>query len=196
MHRVKKKQTISGKLYSSPVDMSGLVTLLQPETGTVFGRKYEKKCRQTIALSLGAATYGYTGKVRVHHPAPPLVVEMADLVSAKLKEEEGIDQKFNTAIFTRYSPPSTEDKNDKGDLNWHDDLTGSNLAKRSAVATVVFGERRTVYLRNKKDHSKKQQLSPGDGDFYVMLPGCQEEWQHRVEKGKGVRYSFTFRLVR
>jgi len=199
-HRVSKPQTVSGKLYaqgSRDVDLRELEARLEPETGVMMGKHWEQKCRQTLALWLTdkGATYSYAGKTRAHIEAPPLVKEMARKLQAKVLEQTGVQQEFNTAIFTRYLPPSKEKPSDKGDLNWHDDESRSNLKKDSVVGSVVFGEARGVFLRRKADHKEQQVLRPGDGEYYVMLPGCQRDWQHRVEKGKGVRTTLTFRTV-
>lgn len=194
-------QTVSGTLYnkdqSSKViqDLENLAELLNPERGKMFGKEFVKNQRQTLAFYLGdPIRYRYSSKTRDHIEAPEFVRGMAKKIEQIMKTN-GINQEFNTGIFTKYFPPSEKDKNDRGDLNWHDDQHNSNLVKNSVVASVVFGEQRRVFLRLKSDHKKQQCISPGNGSFYYMIPGCQELWQHRVERGKGIRYSFTFRTV-
>lgn len=195
----RQRKVLSGRLYTTDLtqtdEFKELVKKLRPETGVVYGKKFKKKQRQTLAVTLdGVSKYRYSQKVRDHMDAPEFVKKMAKKVEAEMKKS-GIEQEFNTAIFTMYLPPSTEDKNDKGDLNWHDDFRGSNLEPHSAVASVVFGEPRKVFMRSKKDHKQQFVIKPGDGHYYCMGPGCQEEEDHRVEKGRGLRYSFTFRTV-
>lgn len=201
-HRVASKpQTVSGRLYAKgwkDAGLDGLKALLKPETGKRGGQEWEVKQRETLALWLAdaATTYGYAGKTRPHVEAPPVVKAMAKRLQAKIKKKTGVDQEFNTAILTRYGPPSKEKPSDKGDLSWHDDEGRSNLERDSVVASVVFGEARTVFLRRKDDHKEQQSLCPGDGEFYAMIPGCQRDWQHRVEKGTRERLSLTFRTVK
>jgi alkylated DNA repair dioxygenase AlkB len=193
-----------GKLFArgaKDVDLESLEHYLEDETGKIpfakKGEKFKKTRRRTGAFLLypNSDPYHYAGKTREHHEAPQIVKEIAEKVQAELKKA-GIDQVFNTAIFTKYLPPSKEDPNDKGDLNWHDDQSGSNLQEYSVVASVVFGEARSIFLRRKDDHKDIQEFVPGDGYFYAMLPGCQKTHHHRVKAGKGVRYSFTFRTTK
>jgi alkylated DNA repair dioxygenase AlkB len=194
-------QVMMGKLFArgaKDVDLESLERYLEDETGkTLFGQPFTKQRRRTGAFLLkkNSKPYYYSKKTREHHEAPQIVKEIAEKVQDELKKA-GIDQVFNTAIFTKYLPPSKEDPNDKGDLNWHDDQSGSNLVKNSVVASVVFGEARSIFLRRKDDHKDIQEFVPGDGYFYAMLPGCQKTHQHRVKAGKGVRYSFTFRTTK
>jgi hypothetical protein len=192
------KWTVSGPLRFGRKDelVKGLTPFLEDETGVMFGKPYIRKNRRTVALSLvPGKKYKYAGKTRQHHDAPEVVKELAREVQAFLLKE-GIEQEFNTAIFTEYQPSSSP-SGDNGSLNWHTDAGATaNLQPGSIVASYVLGEARPISIRSNDDHKDKETITPGDGDVYAMLKGVQETTQHCVPKGNTWRSSLTLRTVK
>lgn len=169
---------------------------------TVFFGKNHVSVRKTQAYTIrNRAIYRYAGKSRKHFKvgdseAGLLVKKIARKAERWLRKAYGIDVKFNTAIHTHY--PSKGDKSpsqSKNGLPYHDDLSRSNLRSDSPVVSFVFGEARPILFRRKDNRSKQFSVTPGDGDTYVMLPGCQEVYEHCVSAGHEARDSITLRCV-
>lgn len=176
---------------------------MEHETVKMYGKEHVIKGRMTTAFSLRKkATYRYSGKTRDHRDAnaSPMglaIQEIAKKAEAWLKEEHGVDQKFNTAIFTHYAAkePGKTPAQSKNGLPFHDDLNRSNMVPNTAVVSFVLGEARPVLFRPKDDHDKTYAVQAGHGGAYVMLPGCQGTYQHCVTNGHEARDSVTLRTV-
>jgi alkylated DNA repair dioxygenase AlkB len=83
-------------------------------------------------------------------------------------------------------------------LGWHaDDFRGMDHSR--PVVVVSFGEPREIWWRlngvqGEVPPERRQRL--GDGSIFVMPPGFQQAYQHRIPKGDramGPRVSLTFR---
>jgi len=172
------------------------------EVVKMWGKEIVVDKRLTEAVSVrGGAKYRYSGKTREHRndksPMRRAIKKIAKKVEQWLEKEHGLKQKFNTAIFTRYvSADKGETKSTaKNGLGWHDDLLRANMVPNSAVASFVLGEGRPILFRPKDDHKKVYAINAEHGSAYVMLPGCQQTYQHCVPTGLEERVSVTLRCV-
>lgn len=100
----------------------------------------------------------------------------------------------NVCFLNRYD-------NEREHLGWHaDDHAGTDHSR--PIAVVSFGEPREIWWR---PTGRPGEVPPdcrqllGDGSLFVMPPGFQDAYQHRIPKGgrpMGPRVSLTFRAFR
>ena len=98
--------------------------------------------------------------------------------------------------------------NDHEALGWHaDDFVGMDHTR--PVVSVSYGEPREIWWRSNEtaqmdailrqetpERRVEKQVLGGDGSIFVMPPGFQHAYQHRIPKGSramGPRVSLTFR---
>jgi alkylated DNA repair dioxygenase AlkB len=114
--------------------------------------------------------------------APPLLLEMAGLLSARY--EIG----FDLVWVNLY-------RDGRDSVAWHGDRNRHAMTK-PMVATVSLGARRKFQLRRRGTSTIVHTLQPGVGDLVVMGGECQNDWEHTVPKTArhvGARMSVTIR---
>ena len=86
-------------------------------------------------------------------------------------------------------------------LRYHDDGEDM-LDANQPICLVSIGSKRTVdFLYQDQDHRERpiHTINPVDGSLYVMKPGCQQYFKHRVKKDNymlsGYRYCLSFRRM-
>lgn len=177
----------------------------EKETGMIHGKHFELDYRKTCAISFvkdpktdKPIIYKYSGKGRRHYWwKDPKLGAAGDLLWALAKAATAKTGKvYQTGIVTFYHDPTQ--KAPFG-LGYHSDAS-PNFKKGGSVACWVLGRGtpRGMRFREKGDTSAvgKWIAFPAHGDFYEMPPGCQDDTQHAVEKGKpgdGPRVSLTLR---
>jgi len=100
--------------------------------------------------------------------------------------------------------------NQKDQLGWHAD-NSPEMDDARPIVIVTFGVERKIYFRKwplftrgaaadlgpeHKETYGHHELTLQNGSVCVMLPGMQDEWQHRIPKASfqcGERISLTFR---
>jgi alkylated DNA repair dioxygenase AlkB len=125
--------------------------------------------------------YQYRGSIIKAEPWPEF------LLHAKRSIEELCGFKFNFAVGNRYM-------NGNDSIGWHSD-NFPQIGKRPPVASLTLGSTRRFKLRHKSS-KEVVDFELGSGSLLIMLPGCQEEWEHAVPKTSrqvGERNNWTFR---
>lgn len=83
-------------------------------------------------------------------------------------------------------------------LGWHSD-DGSIIDQTQPIVVVSLGEVRQIWTRPigfKGEIPKESKYSLGDGSVFIMPPGFQNAFQHKIPKGDremGGRISLTYR---
>jgi alkylated DNA repair dioxygenase AlkB len=126
-------------------------------------------------------SYAYRGALIKAEPWPDFLLEAKD----RIVQLCGLE--FNFAVGNRYL-------NGKDSIGWHSD-NFPQIGKRPPVASLSLGSSRRFKLRHK---SSKEVIDfeLESGSLLVMLPGCQEEWEHALPKTArlvGERINWTFR---
>ena len=125
--------------------------------------------------------YEYRGSVIQAKPWPDFLLETRNRIQAL----SGLT--FNFAVGNRYVTG-------KDSIGWHSD-SFPQIGKSPAIASLSLGSTRRFKLR----HNESGQVVDYDlesGTLLIMLPGCQEDWQHAVLKTSrpvGERINWTFR---
>lgn len=139
-------------------------------------------------------TYGKGPGVRTYAAAP----FCAGVGCALDHVNEELDRRgwglVNVCFLNRYD---TEHDH----LGWHaDDHEGTDHTR--PIAVVSFGQAREIWWRALGSSgvvpAERRQLL-GDGSLFIMPPGFQAGYQHRIPKGDrpmGPRVSLTFRALR
>lgn len=98
---------------------------------------------------------------------------------------------LNVCFLNRYD-------HEREHLGWHaDDHEGTDHTR--PIAVVSFGEARDIRWRRLNASADEPGVSAavlGNGSLFIMPPGFQQEYQHRIPKGArkmGPRVSMTFR---
>jgi len=99
----------------------------------------------------------------------------------------------NVCFLNRY-------EGERNALGWHSD-DSPDTASSDPISVVSFGEPREIWWRKRGDtgivpESNRKLLEPGA--LFVMPPGFQEEYEHRIPKGSrkmGARTSLTYRRM-
>jgi alkylated DNA repair dioxygenase AlkB len=125
--------------------------------------------------------YEYRGALLKAEPWPDFLLE------AKKRIEQLCGLAFNFAVGNRYI-------DGKDSIGWHSD-NFPQIGAMPPVASLSLGNTRRFKLRHK---STKEVIDYDleDGSLLIMLPGCQEEWEHAVPKTArpvGERINWTFR---
>ena len=145
---------------------------------SMFGKKIPLPRLEAI---IGDGDYSYSG---VTLKAQPWGEEFLAL---KEDVEAVSGYGFQIAIGNQY-----RDGNDHS--GWHSD-DSPEMGKRPAIASLSLGAIRKFQLRHKVTR-EIHTFELTHGSLFVMHPGCQEEYQHRLvkaPKNQGLRINWTFR---
>lgn len=134
-------------------------------------------------------TYGSGRGVRTYQSVPylPMVRQVLNALNRFGVYGDG----YNVCFLNRY-------EDDHQHLGWHaDDSPG--MRHEHPIAVVSFGAERDIWWREpgqvgEVPSERRQRL--GSGSVFVMPPGFQQRYQHRIPKGDracGPRVSLTFR---
>lgn len=102
-----------------------------------------------------------------------------------------VELRYNVCFLNRYD-------NAKMQLGWHSD-DSPGMDHEHPIAVVSFGQPREIWWREigyKGVVPKEQRQLLEHGSVFVMPPGFQRLYQHRIPKGDremGTRVSLTFR---
>jgi len=130
-------------------------------------------------------TYGFGRGVRTYDS-----VEMADWVKKIMASLEG---EPNVCFFNRY-----EDRSNS--LGWHSD-DSPDTSDTNPISVVSFGESREIWWRKSGEKGvvpEENRKLLKSGSLFVMPPGFQSSYEHRIPKGSremGSRISLTFRTM-
>jgi alkylated DNA repair dioxygenase AlkB len=125
--------------------------------------------------------YQYRGSIIKAEPWPEFLLDV------KKSIEQFCGFHFNFAVGNRYL-------HGKDSIGWHSD-SFPQIGKRPPVASLTLGSTRRFKLRHKRS-KEVVDFELDSGSLLVMLPGCQEEWEHAVPKTArpvGERINWTFR---
>ena len=125
--------------------------------------------------------YGYRGVTIKAEPWPDFLLEARDRI------KELCDFRFNFAVGNRYLTG-------KDSIGWHSD-NFPQIGEKPPVASLSLGGTRKFKLRHKETgYTVDYQLE--SGTLLIMMPGCQEDWEHAVPKTALLvdeRINWTFR---
>jgi len=130
-------------------------------------------------------TYGSGRGVRTYDS-----VEMAEWVKEIMASLEGDP---NVCFFNRY-----EDRGNS--LGWHSD-DSPDTSDANPISVISFGEPREIWWREigtKGVVPLENRKVLESGSLFVMPPGFQSSYEHRIPKGDremGPRVSLTFRTM-
>jgi alkylated DNA repair dioxygenase AlkB len=125
--------------------------------------------------------YEYRGELIKAEPWPEV------LLDAKERIEKLSDLQFNFAVGNRYL-------NGKDSIGWHSD-NFPQIGVRPPVASLSLGSTRRFKLRHKTS-KEVVDYELENGSLLIMLPDCQEDWEHAIPKTArpvGERINWTFR---
>ena len=146
---------------------------------TLYGKKIPVPREE--ALFGDDLRYEYRGALIKAEPWPNFLREARDRIQAVC----GL--RFNFAVGNRYLTG-------KDSIGWHSD-SFPQIGARPAVASLSLGSTRRFKLRHKTT-GEVVNYELESGSLLLMLPGCQEEWEHAVLKTSrpvGERINWTFR---
>jgi alkylated DNA repair dioxygenase AlkB len=135
--------------------------------------------------------YKFGGSALVRGAFVPEAVLAAGQVASQLASCE-----FNAAVLNLYV-------GDRSSVAWHSDdepeCTRDSEGRVKTIVSLSLGESRVFQLRPKfpsqvRRSSDIVSIQLEDGDVLLMLPGCQEAFEHRVPKKSGARASKSRRL--
>lgn len=155
----------------------------QTERIQLFGRSHYVP-HLTAFYGAPGVSYSYSGVTHIAQGWPGVLADIhSQLVSL-------LDKPFNCVLANLY-------RDGRDYMGWHSDDEAS-LGPEPAIASVSLGAPRSFQLRNKHDHSQKQQWELASGSVLLMEGPCQTGWQHCVPKRLKVhapRINLTFRQV-
>ena len=146
---------------------------------TLYGKKIPVPREE--ALFGDDLRYEYRGALLKAEPWPDFLREARDRIQARC----GL--RFNFAVGNRYVTG-------KDSIGWHSD-SFPQIGARPAVASLSLGSTRRFKLRHKAT-GEVVDYELESGSLLIMLPGCQEDWEHAVPKTSrpvGERINWTFR---
>jgi len=145
---------------------------------------------KTLTQSRSIAAYAvapdlvvkYSGTtVVMHHPYPPVLLEIQDVLQAVLGVE------FNHVMLNRYEDGSVS-------IGRH-----SDTLENKVIASISLGAERQFIMRPKdKSVAEAVKLRPADGSLLVMQGDTQVNWKHEITREptlKRGRISLTFRQI-
>jgi alkylated DNA repair dioxygenase AlkB len=120
-------------------------------------------------------------EVRPWHPA---------ILEIRAKLEETLGTKLEVCFLNRYLDQSDW-------LGWHAD-DSPEMDDARPIISVSLGVERDIQVRPKNSPitTASHTFRLGNGSAFVMLPGMQDTWQHKIPKASfqcGERISLTFR---
>ena len=123
---------------------------------------------------------------------PSVVAELFSLINEQLLHNEKfkhieLKEPLDSVLIHKYRTGFDY-------INWHSDRE----AKDTYICGLSFGGVRKLGFRMIKKHEKKWHYDLASGSLYIMYPGCQNYFQHRIMKTvakvqPAPRISFTFR---
>lgn len=129
----------------------------------------------------GDGNYLYSGVTLEAQPWTDGLNELRKMV------ETETGYKFQIAIGNQYRFGSDH-------IGWHSD-DSPEMGERPAIASLSLGATRKFQLRNKVT-KEVYSFELTHGSLFIMKPGCQEEWHHKICKTSaevGLRINWTFR---
>lgn len=144
----------------------------------MFGRDIQLPRLEAI---IGDGDYSYSG---VTLKAQPWGKEGLYFIKQRIEKATGFS--YSIGIGNQY-----RDGNDH--IGWHSD-DSKEMGKSPAIASLSLGATRKFQLRHKQT-KQVHTFELTHGSLFVMLPGCQEQYHHRICKasGAGLRINWTFR---
>lgn len=130
---------------------------------------------------VGDGDYSYSGLTLQAQPWTEKMQSLREVI----QETSGFE--FAIAIGNQY-------RNGSDHIGWHSD-DSPEMGERPAIASLSLGATRKFQLRHKVT-KEVYTFELTHGSLFVMHPGCQEEWHHRICKTSsdvGVRINWTFR---
>jgi alkylated DNA repair dioxygenase AlkB len=164
-------------------------------TEVPWWRRAETRSEFFMADEPVSYTYGKGAGIRTYTAEPWCagVRPVLDAVNVTLADRGW--GPLNVCFLNRYD-------NQREHLGWHsDDHEGTDHTR--PIVVVSFGAEREIWCRPVDDipgffpTSNRQRL--GDGSIFIMPPGFQQFYQHRIPKADrvvGPRVSLTFRAFR
>lgn len=147
-----------------------------------FGRRFDVPRLQAWYADKGVH-YRYSDNKLESHDWTPLL----RFIKKDVEKRSGYG--FNSVLLTFY-----RDGDDH--VNWHAD-DEPELGVEPVIASLSLGACREFQFRHtQRDDCGSLQLQ--DGELLVMLPGFQQNWQHRIPPQPGIsdpRINLTFRQV-
>ncbi len=111
------------------------------------------------------------------------------LLDIRRNVEDAVGHRFNAVLLTYY-------RNGEDSVGWHAD-DERELGAHPVIASLSLGAARQFEFRHKRG-AVTDSVTLYDGDLVLMLPGFQQEWEHRVPGEPAVReprLNLTFRNV-
>jgi alkylated DNA repair dioxygenase AlkB len=150
----------------------------------------ERSARREYFMSLTPRTYSYGNrfqgdKTYESNPFTPVTIDILNRLNKYLETEH------NVCFLNRY-------EDEKQHLGWHaDNFTG--MRNEQPISVISLGAEREIWYKQKDfkgviPPENKQRLE--HGSLYIMLPGFQDWYLHRIPKHDspcGIRISLTFR---
>ncbi len=128
----------------------------------------------------------------VEDDMPDVVLQLLSHINGKLLYNKkysfiGMKEPFDRVLIHLY-------RDGYDHISWHPDREASD----NFICGLSLGNTRKLNFRKMDNHSKKWEYILKPGSIYVMLPGCQDLYEHRIaktvaKKQPGPRISFTFR---
>jgi alkylated DNA repair dioxygenase AlkB len=203
-----------------PITFQSLDLELKPFLGIgtvkVYNQLYQER-RQTAYFSLDNAVMRYSGRVLQPNAVidGTIIARIFDLVNSigfqmLMVSQYGIEMpRFNAVFINKYRSAqelkaASVDKIDM--LGWHADDEREHTADTILSFTICeTGGERVFELRPKKATSGvSRQVQLDSHSCFIMLPGCQSHWKHRISDRvvrltggyiTGARYNLTFRSL-
>ncbi len=153
-------------------------------------RMTETRSESMMASNFVSYTYG-KGRGERTYTSSPFCAGVEEVMNAVNLHLDLSNAMLNVCFLNRYD-------NEREHLGWHsDDHHGTDHTR--PIAVVSFGEAREIWWRKFGQSGEvplecRQRL--GNGSLFIMPPGFQDYYQHRIPKGDrsmGPRISLTFR---
>jgi alkylated DNA repair dioxygenase AlkB len=155
------------------------------ESVVLWGRRYPQP-RLTAWYGDPDARYVYSGIELDPLPWTPR------LIAIKASVEKVTGNRFNSVLLNYY-------RNERDSMGMHSD-DEPELGALPAIASLSFGDARTLVFRHRFDRSHKPiRIELGDGSLLLMRGATQRNWKHGIAKERrprGARVNLTFRHIR
>jgi len=154
----------------------------QKDSYTAFARQFEIPRQQAWYADSGIE-YRYADNILQSQTWLPLLLELRSLL------EQSTEYRFNAVLATLY-------RNGDDSVGWHSD-DEKELGNRPAIASLSLGATRRFEFRHRQTDEQRS-IALKHGDWLIMPPGFQEQWQHRIPAQPEInepRINLTFRQV-
>jgi alkylated DNA repair dioxygenase AlkB len=155
----------------------------QEEQIRMFG-KWVTVPRLTAFEGDSGICYRYAGKTHKAQGWSPLIKMLKETAESKC------GHCFNSVLLNAY-------RNGNDYMGWHRD-NEKELGEEPFIASLSFGVTRNFQLRRYKDKKNLMSLELPRGSLLLMGGKIQQEWEHRLPKGKkstDLRINLTFRQI-